>query len=129
MSASTSSKIVLITGANQGIGFEIARSLSSKAEYYVFMGSRDTQRGINAAKQLHEQGLHVEPLTIEYVRALYFPVPPHYCHTRNAFQNCSSAASNVSNNKCCFAVFNFYLHFMLSVDSGCHGRMQAPFLM
>ncbi len=30
------------------------------------MGSRDTQRGINATKQLQEQGLDVEPITIEY---------------------------------------------------------------
>lgn len=64
MSTSTSSKIVLITGANQGIGFEIAKPLSSKPDYHVLMGSRDAQRGINAAKQLQEQGLHVEPIII-----------------------------------------------------------------
>ncbi|KAM0247765.1 hypothetical protein ACHAQJ_009698 [Trichoderma viride] len=67
MSASTSSKVVLITGANQGIGFEIAKSLSSKPGYHVLVGSRDTQRGIDAANQLHEQGLNVEPITIDYV--------------------------------------------------------------
>jgi NAD(P)-dependent dehydrogenase (short-subunit alcohol dehydrogenase family) len=66
-SASISSKIVLITGANQGIGFEIAKALSSKPGYHILIGSRDTQRGIDAAKQLQEQGLHVEPITIEYV--------------------------------------------------------------
>jgi NAD(P)-dependent dehydrogenase (short-subunit alcohol dehydrogenase family) len=67
MSASISSKIVLITGANQGIGFEIAKSLSSKPGYHILMGSRDAQRGIDAAKQLQDQDLHVESLTIEFV--------------------------------------------------------------
>lgn len=67
MSTSIASKIVLITGANQGIGFAIAKSLSSKPNYHVLMGSRDAQRGVDAAKKLQEQGLHVEPITIEYV--------------------------------------------------------------
>lgn len=67
MAISPSSKIVLVTGANQGIGFEIAKSLSSKSGYHVLMGSRDPQRGIDAAKQLQKQGLDVEPITIEYV--------------------------------------------------------------
>jgi len=67
MSTSIASKIVLITGANQGIGFAIAKSLSSKPDYHVLMGSRDAQRGIDAAKKLQEQGLHVEPITIKYV--------------------------------------------------------------
>ena len=66
MSAPLSSKIVLVTGANQGIGFEIAKALSSKEGYYVLLGSRDEKRGINAAKQLQENGSHVESLIIEY---------------------------------------------------------------
>jgi hypothetical protein len=81
------SKIVLITGNNQGIGFEIARSLSSKAGYHVLLGSRDAQRGINAAKQLQEKGLHVEPITIEYVRP-FVSVPPRYCHNRKISRRC-----------------------------------------
>ncbi|TVY45755.1 Short-chain dehydrogenase/reductase [Lachnellula occidentalis] len=65
MSTSVASKIVLITGANQGIGFAIAKTLSSKPAYHVLMGSRDAQRGIDAAKKLQGQGLHVEPITID----------------------------------------------------------------
>lgn len=65
MFASPSSKIVLVTGANQGIGFQIAKSLSSKPGYHVLVGSRDTQRGIEAAKDLQGQGLNAEPITID----------------------------------------------------------------
>lgn len=72
MTVSSSSKIVLVTGANQGIGFEIAKSLSSKPGYHVLVGSRDTQRGIDAAQQLQEQGFSAEPIAIEYV-TLYCP--------------------------------------------------------
>jgi len=58
-------KIVLVTGANQGIGFEIAKALSSKPGYHVLLGSRNAQRGTEAASKLQKQGLPVEPLTIE----------------------------------------------------------------
>ncbi|RDW80336.1 hypothetical protein BP5796_05034 [Coleophoma crateriformis] len=58
-------KIVLITGANQGLGFAIAKSLSSKPGYHVLMGSRNTQRGIEAASKLQQQGLAVEALDID----------------------------------------------------------------
>lgn len=58
-------KIVLITGANQGLGFAIAKSLSSKPGYHVLIGSRNTQRGIEAASKLQQEGLAAEALTIE----------------------------------------------------------------
>lgn len=72
MSLITTAKIVLVTGANQGLGFEIAKSLSSKPGYHVLMGSRNAQRGIKAASVLQEQGLVVEALTIELVLAIPF---------------------------------------------------------
>ena len=49
-------KKVLITGANKGIGLEMARKLAQK-DYYVYMGSRDLANGLNAVQKLKEEGL------------------------------------------------------------------------
>ncbi|NML66104.1 SDR family oxidoreductase [Hymenobacter sp. RP-2-7] len=58
-------KTVLITGANKSIGFEAARQLLQQG-YYVYLGSRDAQRGQQAVAQLRAEGLtQVELLTID----------------------------------------------------------------
>jgi NAD(P)-dependent dehydrogenase (short-subunit alcohol dehydrogenase family) len=58
-------KTALITGANKSIGFEAARQLLQQG-YYVYLGSRDAQRGQQAVAQLHTEGLpQVELLTID----------------------------------------------------------------
>lgn len=58
-------KTVLITGANKSIGFEAARQLLQRG-YYVYLGSRDAQKGQQAADQLQAEGLtQVEPLLID----------------------------------------------------------------
>jgi NAD(P)-dependent dehydrogenase (short-subunit alcohol dehydrogenase family) len=58
-------KTALITGANKSIGFEAARQLLQQG-YYVYLGSRDAQRGQQAVDQLHAEGLtQVELLAID----------------------------------------------------------------
>ncbi|KAJ5818510.1 hypothetical protein N7474_004101 [Penicillium riverlandense] len=58
--------IVLITGANQGIGFEVAKQiLESHKTYYILLGSRDPERGVKAAAELDSTGASVEPITID----------------------------------------------------------------
>jgi NAD(P)-dependent dehydrogenase (short-subunit alcohol dehydrogenase family) len=58
-------KTALITGANKSIGFEAARQLLQHG-YYVYLGSRDLQKGQQAVASLKAEGLdQVEPLQLD----------------------------------------------------------------
>jgi len=57
-------KTALVTGANKGIGREIARQLATKG-YTVWMGCRDAARGQSAVDELLEAGLNVRLLEID----------------------------------------------------------------
>ncbi len=58
--------IALITGANQGIGFETARRLATEHKnYHVIMAGRRKEAVEEAAKTLLAEGLDVEPLVID----------------------------------------------------------------
>lgn len=49
-------KKALITGANKGIGFGTARLLLQNG-FYVYIGSRNVQNGVNAVEKLKAEGL------------------------------------------------------------------------
>ena len=51
-------KVILVTGANKGIGFEIVNQLSEKG-HKVILTSRDRKRGTQAVNRLAEEGLNV----------------------------------------------------------------------
>ncbi|KAA9037178.1 SDR family oxidoreductase [Ginsengibacter hankyongi] len=58
-------KTVFITGANKGIGFETAKQFAQK-DYYVYLGSRDIGKGIQAISELNNEGLqNVETIEID----------------------------------------------------------------
>ncbi len=60
----TETKVALITGANKGIGKEIARQLGAKG-ITVLIGARDVQRGTEAANDLKEQGIDAHALLLD----------------------------------------------------------------
>ncbi|MDO6429566.1 SDR family NAD(P)-dependent oxidoreductase [Flavitalea sp. BT771] len=58
-------KTALVTGANKSIGFETVRQLLKK-DYYVYLGSRDREKGQLAVSRLHAEGLsQVEAVVID----------------------------------------------------------------
>jgi NAD(P)-dependent dehydrogenase (short-subunit alcohol dehydrogenase family) len=58
-------KTVLITGANKSIGYETARQLLQN-EYYVFLGSRNIENGLQAVEKLKSEGLtNVEAIQLD----------------------------------------------------------------
>lgn len=57
-------KKVLITGANKGIGFGIAKAMGKRG-YEVLVGSRDAERGAVAVTQLQADGITAQQVTID----------------------------------------------------------------
>jgi len=57
-------RIALITGANKGIGLEVARQLG-KAGHHILLGARDEARGRAAEKTLRDEGIAVRYVTVD----------------------------------------------------------------
>ena len=64
----TDKKVALITGANKGIGLEIARQLGNQG-IIVVLGSRDPQRGQAAADTLKAEGIDAHTVKLEVTDA------------------------------------------------------------
>jgi len=60
----TTSKSAVVTGANKGIGREIARRLATMG-FKVWLGARDAERGMAAAQELRAKGLDVQWLALD----------------------------------------------------------------
>jgi NAD(P)-dependent dehydrogenase (short-subunit alcohol dehydrogenase family) len=67
-SANGQQKIALVTGANKGIGYEIARGLAGKG-MTVLLACRDLGRAEAAAGKLKQEKLDVAPLVLDVTRA------------------------------------------------------------
>jgi NAD(P)-dependent dehydrogenase (short-subunit alcohol dehydrogenase family) len=66
-----SAKVALITGANQGIGFEIARQLGKKG-ILVIASARDKQKGLAAVANLQGEGLQAHSLVLDVTASSIF---------------------------------------------------------
>lgn len=60
-SSKTDKLVALVTGANQGIGFQIAKALASNG-YHVYVGSRNPGNGGRAAAEI---GTNAYPITLD----------------------------------------------------------------
>jgi NAD(P)-dependent dehydrogenase (short-subunit alcohol dehydrogenase family) len=59
--------VALVTGANKGIGFEIARQLARRG-MTVYIGARDRGRGLGAAESLEREGLATRFIELDVLR-------------------------------------------------------------
>ena len=57
-------KIALVTGANKGIGFEVARQIAA-AGHFVLLGARNPALGQEAAAKLNSEGLQTRFLLLD----------------------------------------------------------------
>jgi NAD(P)-dependent dehydrogenase (short-subunit alcohol dehydrogenase family) len=60
----TDQKIALVTGANKGIGKEIARQLGARG-FTVLIGARDEARGAEAATELKQAGIDARAVPLD----------------------------------------------------------------
>lgn len=57
MATPATKEIVLITGGNTGLGFEIAKALLLLNRFHIIIGSRDANKGAAAVQKLHNINL------------------------------------------------------------------------
>jgi NAD(P)-dependent dehydrogenase (short-subunit alcohol dehydrogenase family) len=57
-------RVALITGANRGIGLEVARQLALRG-FTTILGARDVQKGEKAASSLQQSGLKAIPVQLD----------------------------------------------------------------
>ena len=78
--------LAVVTGANKGIGFQIARQLAHTGAR-VLLGSRDEARGQAAVSQLAAEGLAVELLIIDVADDLSIRAAATHVRERYGFAN------------------------------------------
>ena len=89
------SRVALITGANKGIGFEIARQLG-KAGCTVMLGARNPELGRKAAAELSEGQIDVRFVELGH----HFRVCDHFFINDEIRLQCSDQMTTIMNRNC-----------------------------
>ena len=77
--SNTTNRVALITGANKGIGLEIARQLG-KQGITVIIGARDPQKGAEAAAKLKADGIDAHTVKLEVTNQSDIAALPDWFH-------------------------------------------------
>lgn len=78
-------KIALVTGANKGIGLEVAKQLAQKG-FFVYLGSRNEESGVAAAEMLKEEGIiNVEAVQLDVTKQIPLMPPANRLKKKRVF--------------------------------------------
>ncbi|MBC9933106.1 SDR family NAD(P)-dependent oxidoreductase [Chitinophaga qingshengii] len=107
-----STEVVLITGANRGLGLETARQLLKKG-YVVMLSCRDSSKGAEAVRLLRQEGLDPDfvPLDIsdpEQIQNVYRWISDHYGHLDVLINNAAvtSATNKTTGDRMANTILN-----------------------
>jgi NAD(P)-dependent dehydrogenase (short-subunit alcohol dehydrogenase family) len=89
-------RIALVTGANRGIGFEVARQLV-RERFRVFLGARNAEAGQTAAEKLNREGEKENYETVSFLEIDIFN-PASIRRAANAFSRESDRLDALVNN-------------------------------
>lgn len=74
-------RVALVTGANRGIGLEVARQLAMRG-FTIILGARDAKKGEEAASSLQQSGLKVIPIQLDVTEQRSIDAAKHLVEER-----------------------------------------------
>ena len=89
-------RIALVTGANKGIGFEVARQLARKG-FHVFFGARNEKAGHAAADKLRSEGVKEDYGEITFLK-IDVSKPDSIRHAAEEFSKTADHLDTLVNN-------------------------------
>jgi NAD(P)-dependent dehydrogenase (short-subunit alcohol dehydrogenase family) len=89
-------RIALVTGANKGIGFEVARQLARKG-FHVFFGARNEKAGQAAADKLRSEGVKEDYGEITFLK-IDVSKPDSIRHAAEEFSKAADHLDTLVNN-------------------------------
>src|SRR5690349_14945980 len=90
-------RVALVTGANKGIGFEVARQLRREG-FHVFLGDRNTKAGLAAVEKLQAEVGHAENKTGVELIEIDIANPASVKHAAEEFSKKSDRLDALINN-------------------------------